>query len=191
MSSSPVRALIALLVVMSLFVAACGSDSSDDEDADDTTTTQADETTTTELEEEAQPEEEVPTDQSASGLPTVEDIEAVDDFCTLWGMGESSIDFGEVAVTSADQLEQAAQVVNALLSRGVAIAPPEIEDDFTALAAALQDFYAILADYEFDLALLGQAAATDPELAARMEAIYTPELETQTANIEAWIAANC
>lgn len=191
---------LSLVVVMALFAASCGSDDGGDDEAGDTTTSAAEETTTTSeadettttSEAEGSDETSEPTDDETAGdLPTVEEIEGIDDFCTVWTMGESSADFGDVDGASPEQIQQTAQILNALLVQGVATAPDEIKDDFTAMATSVQDFYAILADYEYDFTALGQASATDPELAERMEAIYGPELETQTANVEAWIAANC
>jgi hypothetical protein len=194
-------AALSLIAVVALFAASCGSDDGGDEDAGDTTTTEAEETTTsteaeetttTEAAEEEPAETSEPSDGETSGeMPTVEDIEGIDDFCTVWTMGESSSDFGNVDGASPEQIQQTAQVLNALLVQGVATAPDEIKDDFTAMATSVQDFYAILADYEYDFTALGQASANDPELAERMEAIYSPELESQTANVEAWVAANC
>ena len=192
--SSRRRALpLALFAVLALFVAACGSDDGDDEssqtsavDGEEQTTTSGEEdgTTTTE-------EDEAGSDDDASGLPALADIEAIDDFCAIWSMGEGSSEFGDLTATSPEEVQQTAQVLNALLVQGVATAPPEIKDDFSAMASSVQDFYAILADYEYDFTALGQASANDPELAARMEAVYSPELDAHTANIEAWVATNC
>ncbi len=194
MSSCRRALLFAVFAALALFVAACGSDDGGDEtsqtssvDGEEQTTTSTDEadTPTTEGDEEGE------SDQDASGLPTLADIEAIDDFCAIWSMGEGSSEFGDLAATSPEQVQQTAQVLNALLVQGVATAPAEIKDDFSAMASSVQDFYAILADYEYDFTAIGQASANDPELAARMEAIYSTELDTHTTNIEAWVAANC
>jgi hypothetical protein len=196
MSSRRAALPLVLLVVLSLLVAACGDDGGG-EDAEGTTTTEADETTTSEAEETTTTEAPAvetsePAEETAEGsMPSLEDIEGIDDFCTIWTTGESASDLGDISSTTPEETQQAAQLLNALLVQGVATAPPEIKDDFSAMADSVLDFYGILADYEYDFTALTQAAANDPELGARMEAIYTSELEAQTQNVEAWVAANC
>ena len=193
---SPRRAALplVLLVVVSLLAAACGDDGGN-EDAEGTTTTEAEETTTTDGESEEPTTTEAPTGEPAEtaegSMPSLEDIESMDDFCTVWATGESASDLGDLGAATPEETQEAAQLLNALLLQGVATAPPEIKDDFSAMADSVLDFYGILADYDYDFTALSQAAATDPELDERMEAIYSPELEAQTQNVEAWVAANC
>jgi hypothetical protein len=199
MSSRRAVLPLVLLVAVSLLVAACGDDGGD-EDAESTTTTEADETTTTEDEADDTTTTETPADETSEpaggetaegSMPSIEDIEGIDDFCTIWTTGESASDLGDISATTPEETQQAAQLLNALLVQGVATAPPEIKDDFSAMADSVLDFYGILADYEYDFTALSQAAASDPELGARMEAVYTADLEAQTQNVEAWVAANC
>jgi hypothetical protein len=185
---------LALLLSLGLLLAACGGDDGGDDSAEASTTTEADEQATTSTADETTTTA-APTegggDTAAGGLPTLEEIEALDDFCAVWTTGESLNELENISEASPEEIQTTSQALNALLVQGIATAPDEIRGDFTAMAESIQGFYAILADYEFDPVALSQAAANDPELGAQMEAIFSAEFEQQNANVDAWVEANC
>lgn len=203
MRSRSLRLLAALLATV-LVLGACSDDGgSDDETAttaeptttegDDeaTTTTEADDdaTTTTEADETSDEGEE-----ASGGSIDIGALAEIDDFCLL---NEESEDF-EAAdaifggdVDGPEDMEEAFLFMQAFFARIVEIAPDEIREDVVTVAGGVDEWMGLLADYEFDFAAMGAAAASDPDVAAQMEAINSEDFVTASENIDSWLETNC
>jgi hypothetical protein len=66
-------------------------------------------------------------------------------------------------------------------------APSEISDDFATFAEFFGEYLSILGQYDGDFSKLME----DPEAMAALENLSDPRFEEASANIEAWMEANC
>ena len=90
--------------------------------------------------------------------------------------------------TGGDDLEQVADYFSEVADR----LPDEISDDFEVFAAAYSDFASAMAEADIDFS---DPSSVDPdklsELESISEAFSSAEVQEASANIEAYISANC
>jgi hypothetical protein len=86
-----------------------------------------------------------------------------------------------------EQFEKFQEIVGNIQDK----APDEIKADIDKLASAWGDIKAVFAKYDYDLAKLGQAAAKDPELQAKLESFSTGDFATASARIDAYFKETC
>jgi uncharacterized membrane protein YccC len=67
------------------------------------------------------------------------------------------------------------------------VVPPELGTDVETLAAALDDFVALLREYEFDL----EKIDNDPTAQARLGEMNDPEVTAATQRIQDWLDTSC
>ena len=187
------RALIALLLALSLIAAACGgsddstetasSDSSNqtddssggssgssDDDADDST--DGDDEEPTEEEPEEEPADDPPSDTPPSGAAAA--------FCARYQ--ENQVLADQVDFFDPEALRDFLMTSRRLLGEAISDAPPELVPDLTLTFDSFAEFQAILEEVDYDFF----AAADQIE-----ELTTAPELEAADARVEAWIEANC
>ena len=65
--------------------------------------------------------------------------------------------------------------------------PDELKDDVDVLAASMQPILDVLAEYDFDFTKI----MSDPEAAAKLEAMNTPEVTEAQTNLETYLEGIC
>lgn len=194
--SRPLARLVALLAVLALALAACGDDDTESEPPDTTEaaaptddteapdTTEAPETTVTEP---AGGDVPLP-----AGVPTADELVAIDDACELIAVFD---ELGEALDVAFDDLDGAGVAavfgyIQVLYQRGAEVAPPEVEDDFAYIAASIDEFIDFMAAYDFDLDALERLEQENPEVVDDLmflgEGFFTSD-----ASIASWAETEC
>lgn len=213
MSTRTLRLLAALLAAV-LLAASCGGDD-DDEPATTTTSEAADDdegTTTTSDGEDTTTTSEGTSDTTAGGGegeegagggeggtvdggPMIDDLAAIDDFCSLDAYANEMDDaiFADPGAGPPDPERQREMraVVEALYVRAAQVAPAELRGDFAIVSEGFGQLFDLLEEFDYDSMAMFMAMESDPELAARLEAIEAPEYQQASDNIQAWVDANC
>jgi hypothetical protein len=70
-------------------------------------------------------------------------------------------------------------------------APDEIQGDLETVANGFADVQEIFAEYDYDLAKLGAAAAADPELTERLESFGGEEFTSASERVSTYLQEEC
>ena len=181
-TSSTLRALIALLLALSLVAAACGS--SDDEETaadivadvledDDATTSDGDDSES-DTSDEPDDTEEPPADEpvAPSGDAAV--------FCARYAENEALFD--ELDFFDPDAVETWVNTSRGLLAEAIGDAPGELVGDLQTIQTNFDEFAAALEAFGYDVFAAGEELD---------EVSESPEADAASERIDAWIAANC
>ncbi len=70
-------------------------------------------------------------------------------------------------------------------------APDEIQADLETVSNGFADVQEIFAEYDYDLAKLGAAAAADPELTQRLESFGGEEFTAASERVSTYLQEEC
>jgi hypothetical protein len=90
-----------------------------------------------------------------------------------------------------EQLREEYQDVSEAFDQLRDTAPDEIRDDIQLLGDQLDEFIAVLDEYDFSFTALAEAAADNPELAASLDAVSSPEFEEASDRVDTYVTDVC
>ncbi|MBK5224143.1 MAG: hypothetical protein JJE52_14965 [Acidimicrobiia bacterium] len=191
--------LLAALLASGLLLGACGGDDDDEPDdtsgststsstvaADDADDGDGDDETEVDAGDETDADGE--TDEGAAAFDPAA-LEAIDDFCQLGSYGDEIS--SALTTDNPDAMRESALFMATFYARAAEIAPDEISADIDAVTASLGQQYALAEDYEYDFEAMRAAAAADPELQERLDAVDSPEATAARDRVSEWVDANC
>ena len=110
-----------------------------------------------------------------------------EDLCTnareleALGSGDALTDLNEETFTK----------LNELVAGVKENAPDEIQADLETVSTGFADVQEIFAEYDYDLAKLGAAAAADPELTQRLESFGGEEFTSASERVTTYLQEEC
>jgi hypothetical protein len=110
-----------------------------------------------------------------------------EDLCTnarelgALGSGDALTDLNEETFTT----------LNELVAGVKENAPDEIQADLETVSTGFADVQEIFAEYDYDLAKLGAAAAADPELTQRLESFGGEEFTSASERVTTYLQEEC
>jgi hypothetical protein len=179
------RTLLAVLATGALFVplAACGDDDggsplsagTDDNAADDSSgdDSSGDDSSG----DDSSGDVDLP---DADELEDLADLSGVDEVCLGAVFAASGLG---ALMSGGEGADEAQQYFDEARSN----VPDEIKDDFDVLADFYAEFAALLADFDNDFSKL----MSDPDAQEKFAELESDELETASANLDAWFSENC
>jgi hypothetical protein len=97
------------------------------------------------------------------------------------GSGDALTDLNEATFTR----------LNELVAGVKENAPDEIQADLETVSTGFEDVQEIFAEYDYDLAKLGAAAAADPELTERLESFGGEEFTSASERVSTYLQEEC
>lgn len=197
--------ILAILAASLLLLGACGDDdgadtaapseSADDDDAaaPDADDDDADGDDTSSVDDDA-PD----TTGAPSGDGSLPNLAGINDFCGLWQSFDGIDDdflFGDDAdMTDEEAAASAAQgfqFLEAFAARAVQLSPDAIRVDMAMFAAAMSEYNALLAEYDYDFIAMAMAGSEDPEAMERLELMESDEFMAASERIEVFVMEEC
>jgi|GEM_PF-6199327 hypothetical protein len=186
--------LLAVLLAGTLVLGACGDDDAEDaadpDEATTSTTAPEDGEDDAATDDDATDDGSDGADDEGSGDFDASILAGIDDFCDLDDVDDEAIDQLFESEDPAERRE-GYDVFRAFFVRALQIAPSELKGDLQSMADGMEPFLDLLEEHDYDFMAMYAASESDPELAARLEALEDPELQAASDRVDVWIEANC